>query len=275
MKKIIIIFFTIASSIVGTLAQQVVYLDFGATAASGNYNTSIIYNNVSNLIDNTGATTGIAFVWTQNFSGGNTNGPASTTGAALAAFPDASLTSDFVYGSSANLNASFKLTGLDQSKYYNFLIFGGRASGGDVKSTRYTITGLNTAKDSLDAALNSTTVATIYNIVPDANGEIRFATTKATTNTSSSGYYYLNAVKMTINSNITTSLPATSEKKLNAIYKNNLLYLENYNGKASVYSLTGECIDNIYFVSGVAALKLSKGLYILKSNTGNMKFTVK
>lgn len=39
--------------------------------------------------------------------------------------------------------------------------------------------------------------------------------------------------------------------------------------------ITGDCVDNTYFVSGVAALKLSKGLYILKSDTGNTKFTVK
>jgi len=270
MNKIYSCIFTIILTFTTLNAQQVVYLDFGNTATSGNYNTSITYSSAINLIDFTGTSTGINLIWTNKFVNSIVTGATTTTGDAKIAFPDSNTTKDGVFLGN-NTSTSFELQNLDPTKKYSFTIFGSILSVYDVRSARYTITGTTTVKDSLNASNNTSNVVKIQNITP-IDKKITFVTQAATTNTSSSKFYYLNAIKIEIDE---ASALNTINNTNHIFYTNHSVIIENYNGKATIYNHIGKLVNEITFSNGHSDITLNTGLYIVKTEIGKFKLLIK
>ncbi len=209
--------------------QENTLLDFGSQTtgftSTGNWNNIIISSkNESgldfNLIDNFGNNTGVILTIDDSFDFVNKVG---TTN------PDVNLpfietaTKDSFFGESKAFNGNtnptggFTLSNLDPSKYYSFSIFASRTGVSDNRETQYTVTGINTESNALDASNNTSKTATILNIQPLSNGTISFVATTGANNTHTKGFYYLGALKIVTSSSPITDVNPTN---LTIIYPN-------------------------------------------------------
>jgi hypothetical protein len=107
-----------------------------------------------------------------------------------------SATRDSFYTSSTGYGGApakliYTISGLSTARTYNVTLFASRiGASGEVRSALYTI-GMNNAV--LDAAENSTKVATISNITP-INGQIVITQEKSSSNTNTNGFAYLGVI---------------------------------------------------------------------------------
>ncbi|WP_167020240.1 fibronectin type III domain-containing protein [Chitinophaga sp. Cy-1792] len=149
-----------------------VYVNFGETSvAPAPWNNTLkrpsLGNLISNLRDDNGNPTGIGINITQNFTG--VYGLAGmNTGNNSGVYPDAVLAEDFVLFAGAR--ASMKITGLSQGLAYNLTVFNSAADNNPA-DTRFIANGKQVTW--LNANQNTKATATIYNVVPDQNGEIK------------------------------------------------------------------------------------------------------
>jgi lysophospholipase L1-like esterase len=131
-----------------------------------------------------------------NGSGPNTNGTLESS-----VFP-ANATRDSLYGNTeswgglADVAPSFKLTGLNPERVYNFAFYGSRLGVSDIRETSYTIVGESTAVVTLDAGNNIDAVATAVGIVPDAMAEITIDLAATANNNNGYHFIYLGAMKV-------------------------------------------------------------------------------
>jgi hypothetical protein len=91
-----------------------------------------------------------------------------------------------------------RFSNLSPARRYTFTFYGSRV-GADVTDNRealYTVTGANSGSAALDAALNSTQVATVAEIVPDASGTVTVRVEKGPSNTNVYGFFYLTAFRI-------------------------------------------------------------------------------
>jgi hypothetical protein len=91
-----------------------------------------------------------------------------------------------------------RFSNLSPARRYTFTFYGSRV-GADVtdnRETLYTVTGANSGAAVLDAALNSTRVATVAEIAPDANGTVTVRVEKGPNNTNVYGFFYLTAFRI-------------------------------------------------------------------------------
>ncbi len=207
-------------------AQENTLIDFSNTnTTAGNWN-NVVQTTMSqvgmtvNLINSEGASTGAVLTVTDAFN--NVNAAGTTSPDAALPFPstataDSFFGNDVAFGGATEPTGGIEFTGLEPAKYYSFQVFASRMSVTNNRETKYTITGNNTLSANLDAANNTSNMAKIYNIQPDATGKITLAVQKGTNNNDSYGFYYLGAIQM-----IKTSLPYsdTTNPTLSLIYPN-------------------------------------------------------
>lgn len=209
MKKhtyLIALLFLLNTTIVNS--QEYTLFDFGSSV--GGYTTLNNWNNLTNvltdtlaLINSDGTLTGDTLIIDDEFYNGyNVNGTTSPSGDAVD-FP-ATATKDNFFGHGldwnpfpANPTGGFTLSGLDPTKYYSFDIFASRTGVTDNRESLYTIVGLTTKTEVLNASNNSSRIAKILNVKPTPNGKITFSVQASVSNTSPSKFYYLGAIKMT------------------------------------------------------------------------------
>jgi hypothetical protein len=155
---------------------------------------------IPNLADKAGKGTGISLVLTEPFSGRNNSGESATS-------TDMEIPSDVsrnsFYGNFRGLwegkeirQGSFKLSGLNKDRKYNFCFFGSRGGVGDNRETRYIVKGENQATVDLNTSSNKTKTACTNDIQPNANGEITVTVTAGPNNNNGSGFFYINAMRI-------------------------------------------------------------------------------
>lgn len=187
-----------------------IFIDFGSSffpiPASENYNHIVLnvtpqVTVIPDLIDNTGASTGIGLDVTpqafpkNGFEGENIRGTDAPTGAAAIFHPTATLTNVFASGTSSP-SAELRFTGLGPDNTYDFVFFASRLDVGDNRETEYVVSGLNSGSALLDAANNTSDVATVLGIRPNAMGEINVLVDPGPNNTNASQFYYLAALRL-------------------------------------------------------------------------------
>ncbi|MFZ4798394.1 MAG: GDSL-type esterase/lipase family protein [Bacteroidia bacterium] len=186
-----------------------ILIDFGSID-KGYLSHELSWNNVTNpttasvkLIDDLGNSTNSKLTITDGFTSSTTLGISNSNGSA-SIFPT-SATIDGFYGNAigttsipVNPTAGFTFSGLDTTKYYSFTVFASRLQALDNRETLYTITGRNSLSASLNATNNSSKVATFYNIKPLLDGTIYFEAKAGINNNNTSGFYYLNALRMVV-----------------------------------------------------------------------------
>lgn len=168
-------------------AQENTLIDFSNTnTTAGNWN-NVVQTTMSqvgmtvNLINSEGASTGAVLTVTDAFN--NVNAAGTTSPDAALPFPstataDSFFGNDVAFGGATEPTGGIEFTGLEPAKYYSFQVFASRMSVTNNRETKYTITGNNTLSANLDAANNTSNMAKIYNIQPDATGKITLAVQK-------------------------------------------------------------------------------------------------
>jgi len=170
--------------------NKTIYVNFsdGTYTVPGNWNNTakvpVANDQFNNLIDSTGAGTGINMTLVTTWTGINNEGV--NTGNNSGVYPDAALVSSYY----TNAVQTVRLSGLPHGKY-NFTFMGSRANplAGVGVTSQYTIGGTSVT---LNAANNAQNVASINNIEPDANGIVNITVQKATGST----FGYLNVLEI-------------------------------------------------------------------------------
>lgn len=158
----------------------------GSISASNNYNDVVIDQGgvpavitpqpilIPNVIDSTGANTGASLSVSGFFPGGNPNGTTTPGGAAGANFVSTA-TQDNMFthvgpfgGQTTNPKGTIVLSGLNDSTAYSFIFFASRMGVGDIRETKYTVTGSSSNSAFLNAAGNTSNVASVTGIYPNA-----------------------------------------------------------------------------------------------------------
>lgn len=182
-----------------------VLVDFGNATPSPSWNqmTGYTVGSKINLKDSLNVFVGASIAVTQRFNNINTNGSTGTVTSMN--MPDNVSARNF-YGNARGAlfngivtpQGVIEVSGLVKTITYNFSFFGSRAAS-DNRETKYTVTGNNSGSASINPSSNSTAVATIKNITPNADGKIIITVTAGANNLSSNGWFYLNAAKITSN----------------------------------------------------------------------------
>jgi lysophospholipase L1-like esterase len=260
-----------------------ILIDFGSTATttSGNWNNITDHQAAdTKLIDDQGVVTNITLKVTEPFYNGyNTAGTTTTSGDA-SIFPSSAASDNFfghalLWGTTpANPDGIITLSGLDASKYYSFTIFASRTGVTDNRETLYTLTGNGAAKMvTLDPANNTSKVAKLDSIRPDAAGIITFKCEAGVNNNSSNKFFFLGAMKITI-ANQQTAVNTPFANKLTPYYSNGILKMNEYTGLVKIYDIAGKTICDGQSVFGQLAVKLTQGNYLVKTNSGISKLLV-
>lgn len=282
MKKITLSIFSFILMSAMTITAQTVLFNFSQDtyAMTGNWNNVLKgttnTDTLSTIIDNSGATTNFKLKVKDAFDGYNSSGYTTTTGDANTLGFSGNASKYNLYIMNANGKAIVRIWGLDISKVYSFSFYAGHMyPNNEVRSGRLIAAGQNTAKDSLDAALNSSNVKTISNIIPTTEGYIDLTYVAATNNTNSSKYAYLAALRMVESTPVSTSIKNTLETKISAyLYENNLV-VGDYTGVVKVYAVNGKLVANGQSVFGYMPLQLPKGVYVVETTQGRCKLLVR
>ena len=153
------------------------------------------------LKNSTNNYTGVGLTIAERFNGLNEAGEATTT-TAFNMPASVSGTSFFgnaigVFGGLSIPKSVIKLTGLNKDSRYTLCYFGSRNQSSDNRETQYTNTGTNTVVVRLNTSNNTSNIACAENVQPDANGTITVTITAGPNNNNSSGFFYLNAMRIT------------------------------------------------------------------------------
>ncbi|MGI8952115.1 MAG: fibronectin type III domain-containing protein [Chitinophagaceae bacterium] len=157
----------------------------------------------NNFLDDAGVASSIGMEINGNFNG--LYGAGMNTGNNSGIFPDNVMIDS--YGLFEGNSAAIKITGLDFTKKYNFTFFASSQAYGDVNGA-YTINGKTCV---LNASLNKGGTVTMYDVVPDNNGEV---TITIAPNTSASQFGLIGALIIqgyTPSSNTAPQPPATRQ----------------------------------------------------------------
>jgi lysophospholipase L1-like esterase len=157
-----------------------------------NINSAAVSTPVA-IIDDLGIASTIQIAVTDNFLQANDLGATQPSGTTI--YP-ASAIRDAVYGDNTNPTGVITFSGLDPQKLYSFDIIASRKDVTDNRETLYTATGSTTASVTLNPSSNSSLSANVMDVMADANGTINLTVNKGVGNTNSSGFYYLNALKL-------------------------------------------------------------------------------
>ncbi|MGE3181438.1 MAG: hypothetical protein AB7N71_07400, partial [Phycisphaerae bacterium] len=201
--------FAITLNVTDPVGEQTIFVDFGDNAQQtpGNYNNiTPTVGLVENAIDSGGIATGVSFTVTDAFwPGSNQNGTMTPTGDAATFDPQATRDNLFgntvVFGGFTEPTGAVTLAGLssDPGVSYTFTFFAARLGVGDNRETAYNIVGGNSGVGYLNTSNNTTQVAVVANITPDANGQIVVNVGPGPNNNNASGFYYIGAMKVVRN----------------------------------------------------------------------------
>lgn len=184
------------------LVYDTVNIDFGTDVAAEGWNSFTAADGtgeIAALINSSGTYSGIGVNMIDRFNGINTNG--ATTPDANLGIP-ASVSSRSYYGNTSTWagreepTAEMVFTGLSAEKEYTFEFFASRMGVSDNRETKYKLVGSATDSVYLDAANNSTDVATLT-AMPTAEGTINVIVSAGENNSNSYKFYYLNALRVT------------------------------------------------------------------------------
>ncbi len=182
-------------------------VDFGAstlttTTAPRTWNNLHSSNQTQSLplLDTHGFPTGIqlSFNPARTFVGNNQSGTQTpTAGSPMAAlgFPS-SVTRDTLWGSNSRPIAEFELSNLDPNSRFDFAFCASRTNVGDQRSTLYTVQGSAVHTATLEPANNTSAIAETLSVLSDATGRIHILVQASPQNTNSSGYFYLNGLRI-------------------------------------------------------------------------------
>jgi hypothetical protein len=173
---------------------------------------------IMNLVTSRNRVTDSGFVILSRFNGANENGVLTGGPFPSDATRDSLFGNTEVFSGLSNIFPSFKLTGLTPTQAYSFSFYASRSAVSDNRSTLYTVSGATTGTATLNAAANTTNIATVSGIKPSIDGEITVSLTPSASNNNANHFTYLGVMKV-----LPTSVPL---KFTSARMANNQILLE-------------------------------------------------
>lgn len=178
-------------------------VNFGTAAAPAGWNgvTGFTAGTSVALKNNTNNYTGIGLTVTERFNGANTSGEATTT--TEFNMPNSVAASAFFGNSKAIFSglliekSMLLISGLDKDKKYNFCYFGSRNSSSDNRETVFITSGANEVTVSQNTSNNKTEISCANDVQPNNDGQVVITITSGPNNNNSSGFYYVNAMRIT------------------------------------------------------------------------------
>ncbi|MCU7693762.1 DUF4886 domain-containing protein [Haoranjiania flava] len=180
-----------------------ILINFGTAAAPAGWNgvTAFREETSVSLKNNTNNYTGIRLTITEKFNGANTSGESSTT--TDFNMPSAVSASAFFGNSKAEFGgvlvkqSKLKISGLDKNMKYNFCYFGSRNQSTDNRETKFITTGKNEVAVLQNSSNNKSVISCANAVQPNDNGEVTITITAGENNNNSTGFYYINAMRIT------------------------------------------------------------------------------
>ncbi|MCO4294673.1 right-handed parallel beta-helix repeat-containing protein [Solitalea sp. MAHUQ-68] len=168
-----------------TVSGVDVRVDFGGKTAPTNYNLgSMAVSSPVALKDfNKGTVTAVKLATVAAFKGVYTN---STTYPSTLGIPQTAA-ADLCYG--ATTTAAIELSGLTATSTYNLSFFASRMNFSGSLETQYKIIGATTQTVLIEPANNTTKIASISAVKPNASGKIRIEVSKGAKNTTSPNFW--------------------------------------------------------------------------------------
>jgi len=165
------------------------------------YSSHLDGTTIPNLIDQEGTFTGVTALTLERFRGINNSSGAPGTNTNLN-MPDEVSRSNFYshgrdWGSNPPIPQSvIEFSGFTSNDTYELCFFGSRDNVGDNRETVYTVNGSDSQSATLDAAQNSDNIVCISNVQADAEGKITLVVSMGDNNSSTNGFYYINAMRI-------------------------------------------------------------------------------
>ena len=103
------------------------------------------------------------------------------------------------------------MTGLDPATAYDLLFYASRMGVGDIRETRYTVTGASETIVDFNVSNNEFEVATAADVLPDSNGEITVALTPGPNNDNGNHFTYLGVMQIDWEGELATEPVTLSE----------------------------------------------------------------
>lgn len=211
----------------GTACASTVLIDFGdattiTTGQPETWNNATVPNTptsalgftgtlIADLVDITGASTGITMDVIDAFNTFNANG---TTGSSIlpsSASRDSFFGNDGTFSNyTDNGQGIIQFSGLNTNLLYSFKFFASRTGVSDNRETRYTLNGLNSGFGDLNATNNVNNTVSVTSIRPDAGGNILLTVEAGPNNNNgSTKFFYLGTAEIT-----TATIPEPSSYAL-------------------------------------------------------------
>lgn len=162
------------------------------TGGIGNSDTGELLNLIS--VHNTPSSLSLTMIL--RFNGVNENGTLLSSVFPSQATRDSMFGNTENFGAGSNFFPSFKLTGLNPARQYNFTFYASRTSVGDNRETGYTVAGANTGFAALNAANNINNTAKVEGISPTVAGEITISLAPTANNNNGNHFTYLGVMRL-------------------------------------------------------------------------------
>lgn len=148
-----------------------------------------------NLVTSHGNATEVGLVMISRFNGVNENGTQASTLFPADATRDSLFGNTEVFSGMSNIFPSFKLTGLDPTKSYDFTFYASRMGVTDNRETGYSLSGANSNFVTLNASGNINNTVT-GQIKPSSAGEVIVALAPTANNNNANHFTYLGVMKV-------------------------------------------------------------------------------
>jgi hypothetical protein len=182
-----------------------IYINFGSSSSSGEgpaWNTMTSYeanSTINYLVDEAGDYTNVFIKVTDRFGGINGDGPTATqTTLNMPAWVSRNSfwgNGTGTFAGQSEPTGEFLISGLKQSKEYEFNIFSARSGANDNRETRFTIEGTETLSGDVNSSKNNSELVN-FTLAPNSNGEVKLKAESGPNNTNNVKFFYINAISI-------------------------------------------------------------------------------
>jgi hypothetical protein len=209
MRRIVAVSLIAFAGAATSVHAVVLNVDFGDPAHISEYLgwNNIVSNasggsSLDRLVEESGPLLTVSLTLTDAFHPvADLNGTTTPGGAVATTFPppavgDSLFGSVAPYGGITEPTGGHTLGGLDPSGVYSFTFFASFMGATDNREAAYTLLGANTRTAYLNPSNNTSEMATVTGVIPDAAGNIALSVGPGPNNNNPSGFYYLGAMKV-------------------------------------------------------------------------------
>ncbi len=271
MLKTVAVCMCILSSLMVANAQKSIGIDFAGVAYDnpGNWNLSTAEEpSITSLKELSGIVTSMGLKSIDYFCGYYVG--AGTVGGDAEGFTPA-VSGTYAFGNAVDFNGEsidtvrLELTGMDKDIEYNFDFYSSRKGVTDNRESLFILMGATTESVTVNSASNTTVVSS--KVKPKSDGTIYLKVCAGPNNAHSNGFYYLNGMIITYDSN--SAIGDVDASQACSLYPNPAKNMVTFNlaqsSSVNVYTLSGKIVMQKMLEAGETSLplELSTGLYLV------------